>query len=65
MAAVTVVLNNEKIPDNPEKNVKNQVLHKKNKWKGINVPSGVKEWERKTPKKQIELFPQFTVSHEN
>ena len=38
---------------------------KKNKWKGINVPSGVKEWERKTPKKQIELFPQCTVSHEN
>ena len=38
---------------------------KKNKWKGIKVPSGVKEWERKTPKKQIELFPQFTVSHEN
>ena len=65
MAAVTVVLNNEKIPDNPEKMSKIKSFIKKNKWKGINVPSGVKEWERKTPKKQIELFPQFTVSHEN
>ena len=40
-------------------------IKKKKKWKGINVPSGVKESERKSPKKQIELFPQCTVSHEN